>query len=71
MIPAFRPCHRLLLSALLAAANSLSAADSLEQFGLRHSTLGQATFENGVLTLTLPKSEVVKPKQIKIAPKQG
>lgn len=31
----------------------------------------QATFENGVLTLTLPKSEVVKPKQIKIAPKQG
>lgn len=30
----------------------------------------QATFENGVLTLTLPKSEVVKPKQIKIAPKQ-
>ncbi len=31
----------------------------------------QAEFENGVLTLTLPKAEVVKPKQIKIAPKQG
>jgi HSP20 family protein len=31
----------------------------------------QAEFENGVLTLTLPKSEVVKPKQIKIAPKHG
>lgn len=31
----------------------------------------QATFENGVLTLTLPKSEVVKPKQIKIEPKKG
>ncbi len=29
----------------------------------------KATFENGVLTLTLPKSEVVKPKQIKIAAK--
>lgn len=29
----------------------------------------QAHFENGVLTLTLPKAEVVKPKQIKIATK--
>jgi HSP20 family protein len=29
----------------------------------------QAGFENGVLTLTLPKAEVVKPKQIKIAAK--
>lgn len=28
-----------------------------------------AAFENGVLTLTLPKAEVVKPKQIKIAAK--
>ena len=28
-----------------------------------------AEFENGVLTLTLPKAEVVKPKQIKIAAK--
>jgi HSP20 family protein len=26
----------------------------------------EATFENGILTLTLPKSEEVKPKQIKI-----
>jgi len=26
----------------------------------------QATFENGMLTLTLPKAEAVKPKQIKI-----
>lgn len=31
----------------------------------------QADFENGVLTLTLPKSEAVKPKQIKIGGKQG
>lgn len=29
----------------------------------------QAEFENGVLTLTLPKTEVVKPKQIKITAK--
>jgi HSP20 family protein len=29
----------------------------------------QAHFENGVLTLSLPKAEVVKPKQIKIAAK--
>ncbi len=29
----------------------------------------QAHFENGVLTLTLPKAEIVKPKQIKIATK--
>ncbi len=29
----------------------------------------QATFEQGVLTLSLPKAEVVKPKQIKIAVK--
>jgi HSP20 family protein len=28
----------------------------------------QAHFENGVLTLTLPKAEEAKPKQIKIAP---
>ena len=28
-----------------------------------------AQFENGLLTLTLPKAEVVKPKQIKIAAK--
>ena len=28
-----------------------------------------AQFENGLLTLTLPKAEVVKPKQIKIATK--
>lgn len=26
-----------------------------------------AEFENGILTLTLPKAEIVKPKQIKIA----
>ena len=30
-----------------------------------------AQFENGVLTLTLPKAEVVKPKQIKIAVNAG
>ena len=29
----------------------------------------EATFENGVLTLTLPKAEEVKPKQIKVTPK--
>jgi HSP20 family protein len=29
----------------------------------------RAEFENGVLTLTIPKAEVVKPKQIKIAVK--
>lgn len=29
----------------------------------------EAVFENGVLTLTLPKSEAVKPKQIKIQAK--
>jgi len=29
----------------------------------------EAVFENGVLTLTLPKAEEVKPKQIKIKPK--
>jgi HSP20 family protein len=29
----------------------------------------EATFENGVLTLTLPKAEEVKPKQIKVKPK--
>ena len=31
----------------------------------------EAHFENGVLTLTLPKSESVRPKQIKIAAKSG
>ena len=30
-----------------------------------------AQFENGVLTLTLPKAEIVKPKQIKIAVNTG
>ena len=29
----------------------------------------EATFENGVLTLTIPKAEESKPKQIKIKPK--
>src|SRR5208337_4340114 len=30
--------------------------------------LATAQFENGVLTLTLPKSEQARPKQIKLAP---
>ncbi len=29
----------------------------------------EAAFENGVLTLTLPKAEEIKPKQIKVQPK--
>lgn len=29
----------------------------------------EATFENGILTLTLPKAEEMKPKQIKVKPK--
>jgi HSP20 family protein len=29
----------------------------------------EATFENGVLTLTLPKAEQVKPRQIKVKAK--
>ncbi|MBM4463195.1 MAG: Hsp20/alpha crystallin family protein [Chloroflexi bacterium] len=29
----------------------------------------EAVFENGILTLTLPKKEEVKPKQVKIKPK--
>jgi HSP20 family protein len=31
----------------------------------------QATFENGILTLTLPKAEAVKPKQIKVKAKDA
>jgi len=30
----------------------------------------EAIFENGVLTLTLPKAEEVKPKQIKVKAKK-
>jgi HSP20 family protein len=30
----------------------------------------EATFENGVLTLTIPKIEEVKPKTIKVKPKE-
>ena len=30
----------------------------------------EAVFENGILTLTLPKAEEVKPKQIKVKAKQ-
>lgn len=29
----------------------------------------EATFDNGILTLTFPKAEEIKPKQIKIKPK--
>ena len=29
----------------------------------------EATFENGVLSLTIPKAEAMKPKQIKVKPK--
>jgi hypothetical protein len=28
-----------------------------------------ASFDNGILTLTLPKSEVIKPKQVKVQAK--
>ena len=31
----------------------------------------QATFENGILTLSLPKAEAVKPKQIKVKAKDA
>jgi hypothetical protein len=31
--------------------------------------IGEATFDNGILTLTLPKLEVKKPKQIKVQAK--
>ena len=31
----------------------------------------QATFENGMLTLTLPKAEAVEPKQIKVKAKSA
>ena len=31
----------------------------------------EAHFEDGVLALTLPKSEAVKPKQIKVNPANG
>lgn len=31
----------------------------------------QATFDNGILTLTLPKAEAVKPKQIKVKAKDA
>ncbi|MBM4445462.1 MAG: Hsp20/alpha crystallin family protein [Chloroflexi bacterium] len=30
----------------------------------------QATFDNGILTLTLPKAEAIKPKQIKVKAKE-
>jgi HSP20 family protein len=33
------------------------------------SNKAEATFEEGVLTLTLPKAEEIKPKQLKIKPK--
>ena len=31
----------------------------------------EAVFENGILTLTIPKAEEVKPKQIKVKPKSA
>ncbi len=31
----------------------------------------QATFDNGILTLTLPKAEAVKPKQIKVKAREA
>ncbi len=31
----------------------------------------EATFENGVLTVTIPKAEEAKPKTIKVKPKEA
>jgi HSP20 family protein len=44
-------------------------ARSLTLPGLLQADKAEATFENGVLTLTIPKAEEMKPKQIKIKPK--
>ena len=44
-------------------------ARSIALPGLLQTDRAEATFDNGVLTLTIPQAEEMKPKQIKVKPK--